>query len=179
MKWALPFDSSTLVDVALAELPLARVNPFRLIGMFPAHQAFLEWRWNLKHLERLDHPWRTNTWISSGFEEPGAQQTRGKMFREALRHESAESLDWLRRLHGSHGVERSPYSHCMHGADAATVSYTEVVVSQAAATMRYQQGALCSDGSISVRSLDLAFRRKQLLRMRANQTGRTPKQDVA
>src|SRR5262245_37882713 len=33
VKLALPFDSSDLVDAALAEFPLERVNPFRLIGV--------------------------------------------------------------------------------------------------------------------------------------------------
>ena len=39
VKLALPSDSSALVDAALAELPLARVNPFRLIGVFPDSQS--------------------------------------------------------------------------------------------------------------------------------------------
>ena len=143
VKCALPSDSSALVDAALAELPLARVNPFRLIGMFPIHKAVVEWRWNLDRLERLDHPWRTNTWISSGFNESGAQQTRGKAFREAMRQKSDGGLDWLRRLHRSHGPERGPYSHCMHREDAATVSYTEISVSPQMATMRYIPNAPC------------------------------------
>ena len=143
MKWALPFDSSTLVDAAFAKLPLDRVNPFRLIGVFSAHKAVVEWRWDLKHLERLDHPWQTNTWISSGFDEPGAQRTRGKAFREALRQKSAGSIDWLRRLHRSHSPERGPYSTCMHREDAATVSYTEITVPHQRATLRYTPGAPC------------------------------------
>lgn len=143
VKLALPSDSSALVDAALAESPLTRVNPFRLIGVFPAQQAVVEWRWNLKRLDRLDHAWQTNTWISSGFDEPGAQQARGKTFDGALRQTSAGSCGWLRHLHRSHVPERSPYSTCMHRADAATVSYTEVTVSRRMATMRYTPGAPC------------------------------------
>jgi len=142
-KLALPSSSPALVDATLKELPLSRVNPFRLIGVFPASKAVVEWRWNLQHLKCRDHRWRTNTWISSGFDEPGAQQTRGKTFGKALRQTSAGSTDWLRRLHRSHGPECGPYSTCMHREDAATVSYTEVTMSRRMATMRYAPGALC------------------------------------
>jgi len=39
VRLALPSDSSAGVDAALAELPLAHVNPFRLIGVFPTWMA--------------------------------------------------------------------------------------------------------------------------------------------
>ena len=143
VKLALPSDSPALVEGALAELPLVQVNPFRLIGVFPIQKAVTEWRWNLKRLERFDHLWRTNTWISSGFDEPGAQQARGKAFKDALRQSSAEAAGWLRRLHRSHIPERSPYSTCMHREEATTVSYTEVIVSRHKAIMRYTPGAPC------------------------------------
>ena len=156
VKCALRSDSSALVDAALAELPLARVNPFRLIGVFPTHKAVVEWRWNLERLEHLEHPWRTSTWISSGFDEPGAQQTRAKAFREALRQRSACGLDWLRRLHRSHGPERGPYSHCMHREDAATVSYTEISVSRQTATMRYTPGSPCCTAPLAAAQLTVS-----------------------
>jgi hypothetical protein len=143
VKLALPSDSPVLVDAALKELPLACVNPFRLIGVFPICKAVVEWRWNLQHLDRCAHLWRTNTWISSGFDEPGAQQTRGKAFRAALRQSSVGTADWLRQFHRSHIPERSPYSTCMHREDAGTVSYTEVIVSHPKAIMRYTPGAPC------------------------------------
>ena len=156
VKLALSSDSFALTDAALAELPLARVNPFRLIGVFPAHKAVVEWRWNLKQLERRDHRWQTNTWISSGFDEPRAQQTRGKIFGKALQQGSAGSADWLRCLHRSHAPEPGPYSHCMHRDDAATVSYTEVVVSRTTATMQYTPGAPCCAGPVSSCRLERA-----------------------
>jgi hypothetical protein len=148
VKLALPSDSPALVDTTLKELPLTGVNPFRLIGVFPTSPAVVEWRWNLQYLERRDHHWRTSTWISSGFDEPGAQQTRGKAFGDALRQTSAGSGDWLRRLHRSHGPECGPYSTCMHREDAATVSYTEVTVSPQRADMSYTPGAPCCTASM-------------------------------
>jgi len=155
VKLALSSDSPALVDATLRELPLARVNPFRLIGVFPACKAVVEWRWNLQHLERRDHRWRTNTWISSGFDEPGAQQTRSRNFGEALRQTCAGSTDWLRRLHRSHGPECGPYSTCMHREDAATVSYSEITVSHRMATMRYAPGALCCTALLPALRLQL------------------------
>ena len=154
--------SPAMTDRALGALPLARVNPFRLIGVFFTHRAVVEWRWNLERLERLDHRWQTNTWISSGFDEPGARQTRGKTFGEALRQNSAGSVDWLRRLHRSHGPERGPYSTCMHREDAATVSYTEVIVWREAATMRYAPGAPCCTSPLPARRLQLHGRHDAL-----------------
>jgi hypothetical protein len=144
VKLALLSDSPTLVDQTLKELPLACVNPFRLIGVFPICKAVVEWRWNLEQLKRRDHRWQTNAWISSGFDEPGAQQARDKAFKAAFRQSSAGTANWLRRLHRSHGSERGPYSTCMHREDAATVSYSEVRVSRHNATVRYTPGAPCS-----------------------------------
>lgn len=144
-RTALATDTPDETHAALSRLPLPRVNPFRLIGVFPATHTIVEWRWNLRELTRRNHPWQTATWISSGHDEPGAQVTRGKIFCAALRQSSAGSAEWLRRLHRSHRPERGPYSHCMHRAEAATVSYTEVLVTPVAATMRYTPGPPCCE----------------------------------
>jgi len=156
VKACLCADSPASVKKIVEEQPLNRVNPFRLIGIFPGDSAVIEWRWNLNQLERRSHGWQTNTWISSGFDEPGAQQTRGKSFREALRQKSAGSLDWLRRLHRSHGAARGPYSHCMHRADAETVSYSEILVSRPSALLRCFPGSPCSNSCPA--TLNLCFK---------------------
>jgi hypothetical protein len=161
VRSCLPAATPATVEDTLAGLPLKRVNPFRLIGIFPADRAVIEWRWNLHLLERRGHAWSTTPWISSGFDEPGAQQTRGKVFREALRQKSAGSLHWLRCLHSSHAPERGPYSHCMHRPDAATVSYSEVCVADQEATMRYTPGAPCCTAPLPVLCLRLAASREE------------------
>lgn len=143
VRRALPSECPLAVAAVLAGMPLVRVNPFRLIGVFPTAKIIVEWRWDLRRLERLDHRWQTQTWISSGFDEPGAVKTRGQAFRGALRQTSAGSVDWLRRLHRAHRPVSGPYSTCMHREDAATVSYTEVTVSRREARMRYAPGAPC------------------------------------
>jgi hypothetical protein len=131
------------VDCALTKLPLAKINPFRLIGVFPNSGEIFEWRWELKRLRRVEYPWKPQQWISSGFDEPQAQRMRSNVFRLALAQRSVGSLEWLRRLHRSHAPEFGPLSTCMHRADAATVSYTEITVSSYHATMRYHSGAPC------------------------------------
>ena len=127
----------------VAELPLDRVNPFRLIGIFPASQTVVEWRWNLWRVERVAHCWRTNTWISSGFDEPGAQQTRGKTFGEALLQSPVGGSNRLRRLHRSHAPERGPYSTCMHRPDASTVSFSWIRVTATEVNFFYSPAPPC------------------------------------
>ena len=132
-----------LVDATLAQLPLKRINSFRLIGVFPVTRELVEWFWDLESLVCKQRRWENQQWISSGFDEPAAQRIRGRTFRAALKENSAGSLDWLRRLHRSHAPQPGPFSTCMHRADAATVSYTEIVLASRQATMRYHSGAPC------------------------------------
>jgi len=142
-------NSPEAAQAALVDLPLNRINPFRLIGVFPVTGEIVEWRWNLKQLVRRKLRWQTQQWISSGFDEPTAQRVRGKTFREARQQSSAGTLNWLRRLHRSHSPQAGPFSTCMHRADATTVSYAEVTVSSHQATMRYHAGAPCQ-GSVLI-----------------------------
>src|SRR5437773_3371056 len=150
--------SPDFADAALARISLNRINPFRLIGVFPVTGEIVEWRWNLKQLIRKNHRWKSQQWISSGFDEPAAQRVRGRTFQQARRQRSVGSLDWLRRLHRSHTPQSGPCSTCMHRADAATVSYTEVTVSSRQATMRYHAGAPCQSSTSSVHFLGLRRR---------------------
>lgn len=143
-------DSVEAASVRLNQLLLERINPFRLIGIFPASSELVEWRWDVKRLVRKKHPWKTRQWVSSGFDEPGAQRVRGRTFRDALQHTSATRLSWLRKLHSSHAPHIGPFSMCMHRSDAATVSYTEIAVSTRTASMRYHAGTPCKGSSDGV-----------------------------
>lgn len=143
------------VAVALAQLPLKQINPFRLIGIFPATQEITEWRWDFKKLTWKNHPWLARQWISSGFDELGAQRIRHKTFLRALKKKSAGTLDWLRRLHRSHAPKPGPFATCMHRSDAATVSYSEVIVASHLATMRHTISAPCQGSAIHAQSLKL------------------------
>jgi hypothetical protein len=141
--------SPEFADALLAKCPLDRINPFRLIGVFPQTNELVEWRWDLKKLGRNRHQWKAQQWISSGFDEPVAARVRGGTFRAARSQKTAGSLDWLRRLHRSHRPDAGPFSTCMHRADAATVSFTEIAVSSRGAVMRYHAGAPCQRSECS------------------------------
>lgn len=142
-------NSPDMIDSGLITLPLRRINPFRLIGVFPALGKVVQWSWDLKRLARKNHTWKTQQWSSSGFDERKAQSERDRTFRQALRQSSARSIDWLRRLHRSHAPRVGPFSICMHRPDAATVSYTEVSVTSHLAIMRHCRGSLCRGRTLS------------------------------
>lgn len=139
----------------LAALPLKQINPFRLIGIYDATHEVVEWRWDLKKLARENHLWKTQQWISSGFDEPTAQRFRSETFQRACLQRSTGTLDWLRRLHRSHLPESGPFSTCMHRADASTVSYTEVTVSSNQAKILYHSGSPCVNPTCIQHSLCL------------------------
>lgn len=129
----------------LLALALPRVRPFRLMGFFPGERNVAEWRWNGRVLETVVHPWKTNCWVSSGHDEPGAQVSRGQLFQQALRQSSAGTAKWLRRFHRSHRPELGAYSICMHRADAATVSYTEIISRPTGVKMSYAKTSPCQE----------------------------------
>jgi len=131
------------VEATLNRLPLPQLNPFRLIGIFPGTREVVEWRWDLRKREREDHAWKSQQWISSGFDEPQAQRIRSRTFRDARKQSTFGRISWLRRLHRSHSPGCGPFSTCMHRTDAATVSYTEVIAGAQSATMCYHAKAPC------------------------------------
>jgi hypothetical protein len=131
------------VDRILKEFPLERTGPFRLVGVFPDNNQVVEWQWDLSTVNRIPFVWRTNVWISSGFDEVGAQAARRIVFDQITEQKPVWSSRVLRAFHASHSPACGPYSVCMHRTDAATVSYTEIVVSKGTAEMRYVAKPLC------------------------------------
>lgn len=134
---------SDVTDI-VAALSKRNMAPFRLILFAPRERAVREYRWDQHALGELSYAWEPRHWFSSGCDEPRAQRERGRVARSAWREPRPGSLPWLRRLHGSHEPTRGPFCFCMHRNDAATVSYTELVVTSRTATMRYHDGPLCS-----------------------------------
>ena len=139
----LGFDDPEAAEDELLRYPLVQTNPFRLIGIFPESHSVVEWRWDLRCLQRVAHDWQTNIWVSSGYDEPGADIARRKTFQTAIRAGVAQDLRWLRQLHSSHDPAPNPYSICMHRADARTVSYSEVSATDSAVEMTYSPSPLC------------------------------------
>jgi hypothetical protein len=69
-----------------------------------------------------------------------------------------------------HVPETGPFSTCMHRADAATVSYTEVVVSSRQAMMRHHAGAPCENTARPLDSIGLSI--SNPAKMRSHFAGR-------
>jgi hypothetical protein len=163
------------ISAAITNLPLRELRPFRLIAIAPTESRVIEWRWNLERLTSCDYEWQRQHWFSSGFDEHRAELERAKICaspvagggdpghrKRSRRCNSAGvnaagySLHWLRRLHRSHEPERGPFSICMHRATAATVSYTEVAVSNLSIVMRYKDGPPCSRKSTTTKTCKLS-----------------------
>jgi transport and Golgi organization protein 2 len=149
---------STVDELAAAvnQLPIRRLRPFRLIAIVPGERHVVEWRWNLQRLAIRKHEWRRQHWFSSGFEERRAEVERQRVCDAASNEQSVESLSWLRRLHRSHAPKQGPFAICMHRSDAATVSYTEISVTQNSASMRYASGPPCIARFTVTRKLPIA-----------------------
>jgi len=151
----------------LAQLPLIRMNSFRLLGLFPRQQSVCEWRWNLETLSSQYHPWSSQQWCSSGCDEPTAQRIRGAVFASSRKEPDAGTIPWLRRLHASHYPACGPFSTCMHRTDAATVSYTENEVGDNLIVTRHHVGPACRARSLT--SDEIHFPAPDLVPARQNE----------
>jgi hypothetical protein len=137
--------TSEMLFGLLHELPIERMPPFRLIIFSLRESVVREFRWDQNRVNVVSHRWEVKHWFSSGLDEQRVEITRGEVCRHAWREADAGKLSWLRRLHRSHLPDRGRFSVCMHGEDACTVSYTEVVFCADGGTMRYLPGSLCGE----------------------------------
>jgi hypothetical protein len=137
-------DSTAALEWAFRRLSVNGVWPFRLFGFFRAEFQVREWRWNGLDLAVRAHPWQRDHWFSSGLSDLKAARQRWRIFDSAARDSDAGTLAWLRKLHRQHGGEPGPFSVCVHRSDAATLSYTEVVLQGAHLSMRYAAGQPCT-----------------------------------
>jgi hypothetical protein len=135
----------------LRRMSLQNVRPFRLIAIDSCRQTLIEWQWNVIDLARRRHGWQILHWFSSGYDEWQADTRRAEICEAWSLHKPTS----LRRLHASHLPRRGPFSICMHRSDAATVSYTEVHLSEQRATLRYAPGPPCYGGRATVQWLPL------------------------
>jgi hypothetical protein len=145
----------------LEELPLKRMNPFRLMAVGLSERSLTEWHSSGGDLERFTLPWKRHHWFSSGLDERKANQVRRRVC--ARIHGDSLDLPSLRKLHRSHAPKAGPFSLCMHRNDACTVSYTEINVRGPMASTYYVAGPPCSRSPRFKASLgldDAAFLRK-------------------
>ena len=136
--------STAAAATKLSELDLHGVWPFRLFGFFGNERTVREWRWNGSRLAAQSHLWQREHWFSSGLSDLKAAQQRRRIVDSASRDASLGKPAWLRKLHRQHGDGPGPFSICVHRNDAATLSYTEVVLHRAHLSMRYAAGQPCT-----------------------------------
>jgi hypothetical protein len=135
------------VEKGLHGLPLSHMRPFRLFAIAGRQQSVMEYRWDVRQLQRHRRGWTRRHWFSSGYDEPTAERARTRICEEAWHKSGAGTIGWLRDLHANHLPEAGPFSICMHQAVAETVSYTEIVLKDEQITMRYQPGPPCLRGT--------------------------------
>jgi len=141
-------DLSGSAEGLIRELPMERLNPFRLIVICQKEQTVREFQSDSGTLSEIPHSWETNHWFSSGFEEPQVEIIRARTCAEMIRDSATDSPQApkiLRNLHRSHAPEKGPYSICMHREDACTVSFTEIIVNNSKAAMSYHEGTPCAE----------------------------------
>lgn len=81
---------------------------------------------------------------SSSLDPERAQREREQALALHVARPALPTRAELERFHASHAPERGPWSACMHRADAATVSASQVRVDARSIAMRYAPGAPCS-----------------------------------
>jgi len=132
------------VDGWLARTELQTMLPFRMVGIFPAMKEIAEWRWDAVQMTRVHHEWRTRHWFSSGISDWQAGLLREPLCEQARTQAGAGSLEWLRRLHASHGAAAGAFSICVHRPDAQTMSYSEIQCAPGTIRMRHSIGSPCT-----------------------------------
>jgi hypothetical protein len=145
----------TSITGILEEAGLFNFLPFRLIGVSAVLRQVQEWVWDGQALSVLDHPWGPRQWFSSGLSDTKAAEIRGEIFKAGRLSANAGTVNWLRRMHASHDPAPGAFSVCVHRDDAATVSYTEIEVSQGTVEMRYHPGSPCIEASFQEIQLPL------------------------
>jgi transport and Golgi organization protein 2 len=144
-------------ETALRQFHLDGILPFRLVGIFPAEERIIEWRWNQKSIQRDIFSWTLSQWCSSSLSDAKATSARWRFFEQKINQYHAGSLSWLRKLHSSHDDGQPPFGHCVHRNDVETVSYTELICSG--------QGVACNYLPYSPCRRDRTLRRVSLPRL--------------
>ena len=119
-------------------LDFSAFAPFTMVAMEPGRSASLiEWNGDGKTI--LPDGDGLMPLVSSSFDPEGVRASRRARFERM----AGKDAGALYRFHESHGAQPSPYSTCMHRADAATVSFSWVTVTRAAVDFFYVPGPPC------------------------------------
>jgi hypothetical protein len=127
----------------LKQLNLTRIAPFTVLSLQPEMPATIgEWDGeNLKLVESADSYMPLT---SSSYDPARAREIRCNEYRTITRSMGRIDASLLRAFHRSHGRAASPYSVCMHRADAQTVSFSHIFVTPAEIRFSYSPSAPCT-----------------------------------
>ena len=117
--------------------------PFRLVGFFVSERTVAECCWDGERKDLRTLSWWRGHWFSSSLSDLSAAEQRGTACEAAAAEPDFGSANSLRLLHASHIPAPGPFSVCVHRADAATVSYTEIVCQERSLAMQYVPGNPC------------------------------------
>ncbi len=136
--------AGTLDDAALCltRLDLARYAPFTLLFLAPGARTAVA-AWNGCTLEWAPDAEAARPLTSSSFDAEGVKRTRLEEFARRVPDADRVLPADLYWFHASHGAGPDAYWPCMHRADAETVSFSWVVVTEAEIRFLYSPAALC------------------------------------
>jgi hypothetical protein len=134
--------ASTSVAEVLARLAredLARYRGFTLLALAPDEGASVRcWDGNVLVARPAVRPL-----ASSSLDGGRAGSERRALYERLTQHAAEPERAALERFHASHEPERGPWSPCMHRAEAATVSASQVRVTAQEVALRYADGPPC------------------------------------
>jgi hypothetical protein len=122
----------------LEQEDLACYRGFTLAAFEPGRAPLL-WAWDGRLLENRP---AVSPLASSSLDRARAQAERARVYADLV-EEGGARRESLERFQASHAPARGPWSPCMHRADAATVSASQVRVTPRSVEMRYAPGPPC------------------------------------
>jgi hypothetical protein len=142
IPYAIAADSAFAAVRRFRQIDLARFHPFMAIVLEPDSSSILA-LWDGNRFMVIPNADGYVPLVSSSFDTQAVAECRRREF--AHRRHAAGVIDarLLQEFHSSHGNGASAHSPCMHRRDAETVSFTQVVVSDASVQFTYNPTAPC------------------------------------
>lgn len=129
--------SPSLAFEALEPDELKKYPPFHLFFFDLKNMKIRSLCWDTKKTLPLQHSWKPQIWISSGFDYPGALEVRNQLFQKSLNQLPAERLLTL------HDSQKGVRGICMHAELGSSVSSTIIEGGADDLRLRYYLGQPC------------------------------------
>jgi hypothetical protein len=146
------------VQTRVWQIDLRPYEPFTLAVLETGQHALaIEWDGNEKRILPFGEPYMPL--VSSSFDTGAVRARRRSQLAQMVQGSGVLNPVSLLMFHQSHLPERGPYSPCMHRADAETVSFSWVTVTDSEASFYYSAGAPCR--ALTGASYSLALRQEE------------------